>query len=67
MARWLEAARAEWFSHPRLADRLAVLHVSRTLGLLHEDRPRVCEDPNDARDRRNHLRAVLSGWNPLAR
>jgi hypothetical protein len=67
VARWLEAEYPEWFSHPRLGDRLAVLHVSRTLGVIDEDPRGGPVNPNDARDRRNHLRAVLSGCTPLTR
>ena len=57
--RWLAAARPGWFTDPRLLDRLEVLHVSRTLGALHEQ-------PGSAL-RLGHLRAVLAGTSYLRR
>ncbi len=51
--RWLREEYPAWFAHPRSRDRLTLLHVSRTLGLLH-DHPR-------AEVRVAHLRAVLDG------
>jgi hypothetical protein len=35
--RWLRAACPSWFAHPRLADRLAVLRVSRLLGAIADE------------------------------
>jgi Ser/Thr protein kinase RdoA (MazF antagonist) len=57
--RWLRDEYPHWFAHPRCADRLAVLHVSRTLGLLHDCPARGPRDPSNLRDRRNHLHALL--------
>ncbi len=51
--RWLREAYPDWFAHPRSGERLALLHVSRTLGLLH--------DHPGAEVRLEHLRAVLTG------
>ena len=51
--RWLAAVQPSWFSHPRLLDRLEVLHVSRTLGHLVEDL--------ESEVRWEHLCAVLAG------
>jgi hygromycin-B 7''-O-kinase len=56
---WLEAEYPRWFAHPRLADRLAVLHVSRRLGVIDEVPPSGPEDPADPRDARSELRALL--------
>jgi aminoglycoside phosphotransferase (APT) family kinase protein len=51
--RWLREAYPAWFAHPRSRDRLTLLHVSRTLGLLH--------DSARAEIRVAQLRAVLDG------
>jgi aminoglycoside phosphotransferase (APT) family kinase protein len=56
---WLRSAQPAWFAHPRLLDRLEVLHVSRTLSFLGLD-PR-------SEVRLAHLRAVLSGTSYLRR
>jgi len=52
IARWLRAARPGWFAHPRLADRLAVLFVSRMLGCYQDE-------PNAALPRVAELRALV--------
>ncbi len=57
--RWLAAAQPSWFAHPRLLERLEVLHVSRTLGLLVESMT--------SEVRWRHLRAVLDGTSFLRR
>lgn len=46
---------------PDLLDRLGVLHISRELSLLAEHPRTGPREPNDPRDRRNHLRAVPDG------
>jgi hygromycin-B 7''-O-kinase len=58
---WLEAEYPAWFAHPRLDDRLALLHVSRALGTLEDGPRRGPLDPDDPRDPRNRLRAALAG------
>jgi hypothetical protein len=58
---WLRAEYPQWFTHPRLRQRLALLHTSRTLGLLCEFPALGPLDPRNPRDRRNHLKALLSG------
>lgn len=50
--RWLRAAYPAWFTHPRLLDRLDVLHASRTLGHLLED---------DSPLRWQHLQSLVDG------
>ena len=50
--RWLCAARPDWFAHPRLLDRLDILHASRTLGHLTE---------GDSDLRWQHLESLLDG------
>jgi hypothetical protein len=57
LARWLAAAQPRWFAHPRVIDRLEVLHVSRTLGA-------IVEEPRHA-TRTEHLRRVLAGTSPF--
>ena len=64
---WLSDAHPAMFAHPRLLDRLILLHVSRTFGLLHQYPPHGPESSADPRDRRNHLRAVLDGSSHLHR
>jgi hygromycin-B 7''-O-kinase len=51
---WLRGAYPELFEHPRLADRLVVLHVSRTLTIVEE-----ATAPSPLREAQ--LRAVLDG------
>ena len=58
---WFRDEYPEWFAHPRCRDRLAVLHVSRTLGLLGDSPPLGPRDPGNPRDRRNHLSSILDG------
>jgi aminoglycoside phosphotransferase (APT) family kinase protein len=58
---WLAAAYPRWFAHPRLAERLAVLSLSRHLGALIDYPPQRPVDVADPKDRRNHLRALLTG------
>jgi len=53
MPRWLAAAYPRWFTHPRLADRLAILHVSRTA------------EQGTSPIRIAHLRAILDGTSHL--
>jgi aminoglycoside phosphotransferase len=48
---WLRAAQPAWITHPRLADRIAVLYVSRTLG---------CFEDGYSELRVQHLREALS-------
>lgn len=55
--RWLRAAQPAWFAHPRLLDRLEVLLVSRTLGVLADGGPEVAT----AGFRWDHLASVLAG------
>lgn len=57
--RWLAAAMPAWFSSPDIIDRLDLLHVSRTLGLL--------VDAPGSSIRRIHLRAALTGATPFRR
>jgi Phosphotransferase enzyme family len=64
---WMASEYPEWFAHPRLADRLTLLHLSRTLGLLREFPPSGPRRPSDPRDRRNHVRAALDGTSYLHR
>ena len=52
----------EWFNHPRIHDRLAVLHISRELSLLVEGPP-----PEIVAQREAHLRATLDGAGFCAR
>jgi Phosphotransferase enzyme family len=58
MPRWLRDEYPAWFAHPRLRERLEVLFVSRTLGL-------IAEYP-DSEVWRRHLHAALAGHAPLA-
>lgn len=58
---WLRACMPDWFEASDLLDRLGVLHISRELSLLAEHPHTGPREPNDPRDRRNHLRAVLDG------
>jgi len=62
---WLRECMPRWFEHPRLRERLGVLHISRELGLLHEYPPQGPREPANPRDRRNHIRAVLDGTSPV--
>jgi hygromycin-B 7''-O-kinase len=62
---WLADEYPEWVAHPRLGDRLAVLQISRAIGMLDEFPPTGQADPSDPRDHRNHLRRVLDGSSPL--
>jgi hypothetical protein len=55
------AAERAWFGHPRLLDRLEVLHVSRTLAHLH-----LVEQRGSAL-RPGRLRAVRAGMSHLRR
>ena len=50
--RWLRAECPHWFAHPRLAARLAVLELSRTLGIF-------ADDPISAASRLDDVRALL--------
>ncbi|MCB9750933.1 MAG: phosphotransferase [Myxococcales bacterium] len=61
---WLREDAPAWFGHPRLRDRLALLHISRTLSLFDGRPSSAPRDPGDPRDRRNHLRAALDGHAP---
>lgn len=56
--RWLRAACPHWFAHPRLRDRLELLHVSRTLGHFEDGISEL---------RLAHLRSILDGTCPLTR
>lgn len=64
---WLSDADPAMFAHPRLVERLEVLHLSRTFGLLRSYPPLRPWDPADPRDRRTHVRAVLDGSSHLHR
>lgn len=57
---WLAAAYPRWFARPRLAERLAVLGLSRHLGALIDQPPQRPVDVADTKDRRNHVRALLT-------
>lgn len=57
---WLAAAYPGWFAHPRLAERLAVLGLSRQLGAMIDCPPTKPVDAANPRDRRNHIRALLT-------
>jgi aminoglycoside phosphotransferase (APT) family kinase protein len=57
--RWLADAAPAWFRHPRLADRLDVLRLSRTLGCF-EEAPRSAL-------RIAHLREIIAGEGPFRR
>ena len=64
-AAWLRAAMPAWFQHPHRLDRLGLLHISRELSLLGENPPTGPRQPDNPRDRRNHLRGVLDGTSPV--
>lgn len=56
VGRWLADAQPGWFAHPRLIDRLEVLHVSRTLGHLEIAPGGAARELG-----MTHLRRVLAG------
>jgi Ser/Thr protein kinase RdoA (MazF antagonist) len=62
---WLAAEYPQWFAHPRLADRLAVLHANRMVGILADHPRRGPIDPTDVRDERARLCAALAGTSPI--
>ncbi|HWM85157.1 MAG TPA: aminoglycoside phosphotransferase family protein [Kofleriaceae bacterium] len=62
---WLADEYPAWFAHPRLADRLEVLFVSRALGFVEDGWPARSSDPTDLSDPRNQLRRLLDGASPL--
>jgi len=50
--RWLRAECPQWFAHPRLAERLTVLEISRLLGA-------IADDPKSAVELGPKLRALI--------
>jgi aminoglycoside phosphotransferase (APT) family kinase protein len=63
LPRWVAAAQPSWFAHPRLVDRLEVLHVSRTLGCLgsHPASPARWQHLRDVLDGTSYLRRQCAG------
>jgi aminoglycoside phosphotransferase len=62
LPRWLVAAQPAWFEHPRLAERLDVLYVSRTLGSFEDASP---DDPVD-HWRWSRLAEIVAGHRSFA-
>lgn len=64
---WLGEAYPEFFDHPRLLDRLLVLSIGRAFTHFPEGGYNGPPNPDDFRDRRNHVQLLLNGLSHLHR